>query len=85
MPFKSSNIPSNMFYSAIGAESLRIARACNNSTAFSMAIKPLIFRMIKQGGCKHRNKNIFKKFFNKHQTDFQHVSKDSKTLLDLLF
>ena len=30
MPDKSSNVPSNIVYSAIGAESLGIARASNN-------------------------------------------------------
>ena len=42
MPDKSSNVPSVIVYSAIGAESLRIARASNNPKSFSTAIKPLI-------------------------------------------
>ena len=45
MPDKSSNVPSNIVYSAIGAESLRIARASNNSESFSKAVKPLFARM----------------------------------------
>ena len=42
MPYKSSNVPSSIVYSAIGAVSLRIARASNNPESFSTAIKPLI-------------------------------------------
>ena len=49
MPDKSSNVPSSIVYSAIGAESLRIARASNNPESFSTAIKPLIARMSRQG------------------------------------
>ena len=49
MPDKSSNIPSNIVYSAIGVELLRFARAGNNPESFSTAIKPLIACMSKQG------------------------------------
>ena len=49
MPDKSSNAPSTIVYSAIGAESLRIDRASNNPESFSTAIKPLIARMSRQG------------------------------------
>ena len=42
MPDKSSNLPPSIVYSAIGAESLRIARASNNAKSFSTAIKPLL-------------------------------------------
>ena len=45
MPDKSSNIPSSIFYSAIGAESLRIVISSNNPESFSTTIKPLIARM----------------------------------------
>ena len=50
MPDKSSNVPSSIVYSAIDAESLRIARASNNLESFSTAIKPLIAHMSRQGG-----------------------------------
>ena len=41
---KSSNVPSSTVYSVIGAESMRIARASNNTESFSTAVKPLIAR-----------------------------------------
>ena len=49
MPDKSSNIPSSIVCSAIGAESLRNARASNNPELFSTAIKLLIARISQQG------------------------------------
>ena len=67
MPYKSSNIPSNIFYSSICAEALRIARASNNSNSFSSSIKPLVTRMLKQGAYKEKLSNTPCKFFNKHQ------------------
>ena len=40
MPEKSSNILSIIFYISIGAECLRIARACNNQNSFLNSINP---------------------------------------------
>ena len=85
MPYRSSNIPSNMFYSSIGAETLRIARASNNPDCFSLSIKPLVIRMLKQGACKEKLNNVLCKFFNKHQNDFQYVARTTQELLALIF
>ena len=50
MPDKSSKEPFSIVYSAIGAELLRIARADSNPTSlFSIAIKPVIAHMNRQG------------------------------------
>ena len=46
IPDKASNVPSSKVYSAISAESLRIARASNNPESFSTANK---------AGCKPSN------------------------------
>ena len=48
MPDQSSNIPSGIVYSAIGAKSLRIAKASNNPESFSTAVKPFVTRMSRQ-------------------------------------
>ena len=85
MPYKSSNIPSNIFYSSICAETLRIARASNNSNSFSSSIKPLVTCMLKQGAYKEKLSNTLRKFFNKHQNDFQYVAKTAQKLLTLIF
>ena len=67
MPYKSSNLPSNIFYSSIGAETLRIARASNNAASFFSSVKPLISRMLKQGANASKLSNVLKKFLTKHQ------------------
>ena len=84
MPYKSSNIPSNIFYASIGAETLRIARASNNSTLFFSSVKPLFDRMFKQGATKEKFKNSLSKFFNNHTNDFQYVAKNPEELLALV-
>ena len=70
---KSSNIPSSIVYSVIGAESLRIARASYNPESFSTAIKPLTARMSMQGISIGKINSCILKFFNKHQVDFNNV------------
>ena len=60
-------------YSAIGAESLRIARASNNPESFSTAIKPIIARMRRQGVSIGRINRFILKFFNEYQADFHNV------------
>ena len=42
MPGKSSNLPSSIVYSTIGAESLKIARACNNLNHSSQQLNHLL-------------------------------------------
>ena len=63
MPDKSSNVPSSTVYSAIAAQSLRIARASNNPDSFSTAIKPLIVHMSRQGVSIAKNKQFYSKMF----------------------
>ena len=60
-------------YSAIGAESLRIARASNNPESFSTAIKPIIACMRRQGVSIGRINRFILKFFNEYQADFHNV------------
>ena len=85
MLYKSSNITSNIFYSSICAETLRIARASNNSNSFSSSIKPLVTLMLKQGAYKEKYSNALRKYFNKHQNDFQYVAKTAQELLTIIF
>ena len=84
MPDKSNNVPSSIVYSAIGAESLRIARASNNSESFSTAIKPLIAHMSRQGVSIRKTNSCILKFFNKHQVDFNNVCQSKQELLNLV-
>ena len=85
MPYKSSNIPSNIFYSSICAETLRVARVSNNSNYISSSTKPLVIGMLKQGAYKERLSNTLCNYFNKHQNYFQYVAKTAQELLALIF
>ena len=62
----------------IGAETLRIARASSNPDCFSLSIKPLVIRTLKQGACKEKLNNVLCKVFNKHQNDFQYVARTTQ-------
>ena len=84
MPDKSSNVPSSIVYSAIGAESLRIARASSNPESFSTAIKPLITRMSRQGVFVGEINSSILKCFNKHHSDFNNVCQSKRELLNLI-
>ena len=78
------NIPSSKFYSAIGAKSLRIARASNNPESFSTAIKPFIPRMSRQGDSIEKINCVILKIFNKHQINFNNVCQGKQELLNLV-
>ena len=84
MPYKDSNIPSSIFYSAIGAEVLRIARVSTNSYKFMNSVSPLITRMGKQGAKVCRIKSTLKKFFNKHQPEFSCIANTFDELCNIL-
>ena len=84
MPDKSSNVPSSIVYSAIGSESLRIAKASNNPESFSTAIKPLIAHMSRQGVSIGKINSSILKFLNKHLSDFNNVCQSKKELLNLI-
>ena len=83
MPDKSSYVPSSIVYSAIGTESLRIARGSNNPESFSTAVKPLIARMSRQEVSIGKINSSILKFFNKHHSDFNNVCQSKQELLNL--
>ena len=61
-PYKSSHLPSSMFY-----EPLRIVKPNNNANLFYSSVKPLIFGMIKQGAHSDKLSNVSKKLFKRQQ------------------
>ena len=84
MSDKSRNVPSTIVYSAIGAESLKIARASNNPESFSTAIKPILARMSRQGVSTGKINSSILKIFNKHHSDFNNVCLSKQELLNLI-
>ena len=84
MSDKSSNVPFRIVYSAIGAESLKIARASNNGESFSTSIKPLIAPMSRQWVSIGKINSSILIFFNKHPSDFNNVCQSKQELLNLI-
>ena len=84
MPFLSSNIPSNMFYSSFSAEILRTARVSTSIDKFSTTAKALARRAIHQGGKLDRLRNVLGKVFASHLHSFAHLFNDAGRLFEIL-
>ena len=84
LSYKESNMPSFIFYSTIGAEMLRISRACTFVDDFMLSTKSLLKRMYTQGAKHFLVLNIIKKTFGRHIFDFKHISQNSNDLVTLL-
>ena len=66
MPFATSNMPSTMFYSSVGAEILRICRVSSTTFDFNASAKTLISRVCKQGAKNDRLVRTLKKMYGRH-------------------
>ena len=84
MPFLCSNMPTKMFYSSLGAEVLRIARANNNRASCVKSCKDIVNRMLNQGGSILKISNTLKKIFGRHFVTFQDFAPTSKDFVDML-
>ena len=70
MPYLSSNIPQNIFYSALVGEILRIARSTLMYEDFIPKACALVLRMYKQGAQKQKTIKSIRKIIHKHEEDF---------------
>ena len=68
LPFASSNIPLNMFYSSISAEILRIGRICSNIPNVLSSVKRVVERAYMQGANTKKLSRALKKVYGKHDT-----------------
>ena len=84
MPYKSSNIPQKMFYSAMSAEILRICKATTSFKDFLESTKILITRIKKQGGLLNHMTNAISKLLNNHKESFIKFRKSNDYILDKL-
>ena len=66
MPDKSSNMPSKIFSSCIGAETLRIARISSTLHSFQESCHSLYKRMLAQGASKAGICRVLKKVYGRH-------------------
>ena len=67
LPYASSNIPTNMFYSSISAEILRIGRISWNFPNFLASAKSVIDRAYKQGATSNILSKSLKKIFGRQE------------------
>ena len=70
MPYKCSNIPESIFYSALVGEFLRIARSSSLFRDFSTKAKELLLRIKNQGGKHDKVIKSLKKVIATHQDVF---------------
>ena len=70
LPYKSSTLPSKMFFSTISAELLRICRATSLLPSYIETAKTLITRMKRQGADNMGIKNSIRKMVYRHQVEF---------------
>ena len=78
-------MPSTIFYSSLGAEILRIARANNDVTTFFNSMKVIITRIIKQGGKAYNIMKILKKIYGRHFLIFSKFAPTCKIFIDRAF
>ena len=84
MPYLSNNMPSNIFYSTLGSELLRIANCTTGKTDFISTSKNLLARMKKQGAKPCRLEKCLKRLFGSHMNCFLSFFENSKQLTSAL-
>ena len=80
-PYACSNIPSKIFLSTIGAETLRICRASSCFEHFIRFCQLFFSSMINQGANVVEIKSVFVKFFKRHETIFSKFNKTSEQII----
>ena len=84
MPYLSNNMPSNIFYSTLSSELLRIARCTTDKDNFLVTAKTLISRMKKQGAAMCRLISCLKRLYGNHMESFSRFFKSSEQLVSSL-
>ena len=84
MPYLSNNMPSNIFYSTLSSELLRIARCTTDKDNFLVTAKTLISRMKKQGATMCRLISCLKRLYGNHMESFSRFFKSSEQLVSSL-
>ena len=85
MPFRSSNIPSKMFFSSFGAEILRISKATSSLDVFVHTSRTLIKRMNKQGAYNAQLISTIQKTIIRHKLHFEKFMVQTDLLIQSLF
>ena len=83
MPYRQSNIPCSIFYSALAGEYLRIARSTLQLQDFLPKAKELIKRMTSQGANLSLSKRHLRNIINRHHSNFYQFGTNTEQLLNL--
>ncbi len=83
MPYRQSNIPCSIFYSALAGEYLRIARSTLQLQDFLPKAKELIKRMTSQGANLSLSKRHLRNIINRHPSNFYQFGTNTEQLLNL--
>ena len=84
MPHLQSNIPRNIFYSALVGEFLRIARSTLLLEDFLPKAKELISRMVSQGANLSLSKRHLRNIINRHPSNFKQFGTHAEVLLNMI-
>ena len=81
MPYTSSNIPKNIFYSAMVGEFLRIARSTLLYEDFLPKASELIHRLNNQGAKQHITSRNLRKVMHRYQEEFSRFGVNSEQII----
>ena len=84
MPHIQSNIPSNIFYSALVGEFLRVARSTLLVEDFIPKAKDLLNRMNSQGANQYLSQRHLTKIIEHHPSSFCQFGQNAEELLSLI-
>ena len=82
MPYKSSNIPETIFYSAMVGEFLRIAHSTLLYEDFLPKAKELVLRLNNQGATRDTTSRNLRKIMHRHLDEFSRFSMDPRQIID---
>ena len=83
-PYKSSTIPSKVFFATISYETLRICRATSSMVQFIKTSKVFLHRMLRQGPDSSRAKKVLVKMINRHALQFEKYNTNNRDLIQQL-
>ena len=84
MPYLSNNMPSNIFYSTLSSELLRIARCTTGKENFLKSSKSLITRMRNQGATYSRLQKCLKRLYGNHMNCLSRFFKTPEQFICIL-
>ena len=83
-PYKSSTIPSKVFFATISYETLRICRATSSMVQFIKTSKVFLHRMLRQRADPLGVKKVLVKMINRHALQFEKYNTNNRDLIQQL-